>query len=134
MALAMIGLIIVQTYWINNAINVKENQFSQLINRVLYNVVSELQKQETVYHIIEEMEPADSNSSWHGISQFNLRIEGSEYVEQYSENHEEHNGRHIVNQEYFMYQQSGSGEDGTITIVSEDTSFALDGNNFGRYH
>ena len=128
MALAMIGLIIVQTYWINNAISVKENQFSQLINRVLYNVVAELQKQETVYHIIEEMELVDSNSSWHGISQFNLRIEGSEFVEEYSVEQEGNEHRRIVNQEYFMYQQSGSGEDGTITIISEDTSFAMDGN------
>ncbi len=127
MALAMIGLIIVQTYWINNAISVKENQFSQLINRVLYNVVAELQKQETVYHIIEEMEPADSNASWHGISQFSLRIEGSEYVEDYSVEHKQNQNRHSVNQEYYMYQQSGSGDDGTITIISEDTSFVGDG-------
>ena len=127
MALAMIGLIIVQTYWINNAISVKENQFSQLINRVMYNVVAELQKQETVYHIIEEIEPVDTAASWQGISQFNLRIEGSEFVEEYSVEQEGNEPRKIVNQEYFMYQQSGTGDDATVTIISEDTSFASDG-------
>ena len=37
MALAMLGLILVQTYWINNAYQLKENQFSQLVNRALNN-------------------------------------------------------------------------------------------------
>ena len=127
MAFAMIGLIIVQTYWINNAISVKENQFSQLINRVLYNVVSELQKQETVYQIIEEMEPDDSSITWNGgSSQFNLHIEGSNYMEEYSPDPQSDEHKRIVNQEYFMYQQSGTGEDATITIISEDTTLTVD--------
>jgi two-component system phosphate regulon sensor histidine kinase PhoR len=76
MGFAMIALIIVQTYWINNAYRIKEKQFSQLVNRALYNVVSELQEREAVWHIMEETQPLDT--SWQEemayFEQYNLDI------------------------------------------------------------
>ncbi len=62
MGLAMIALIIVQAYWITNAYRLKEKQFSQLVNRALYNVVSEVQERETVWNIMEEAQVWDT--SW----------------------------------------------------------------------
>lgn len=62
MGFAMIALIIVQTYWINNAYRLKEKQFSQLVNRALYNVVNEIQERETIWHIMDEAAVFDS--SW----------------------------------------------------------------------
>ena len=60
MGLAMIALIIVQAYWITNAYRLKEKQFSQMVNRALYNVVSEVQERETVWHIMEEAQVWDT--------------------------------------------------------------------------
>jgi signal transduction histidine kinase len=62
MGLAMIALIIVQAYWITNAYRLKEKQFSQMVDRALYNVVSEVQERETVWHIMDEAQVFDS--SW----------------------------------------------------------------------
>ena len=39
-------LILVQAYWINNAISIKEDQFEQLVNKGLDNVVKEIENQE----------------------------------------------------------------------------------------
>ncbi|MCK5463024.1 MAG: hypothetical protein KAI95_08400, partial [Bacteroidales bacterium] len=62
MGLAMIALIIVQAYWITNAYRLKEKQFSQLVNRALYNVVGEIQERETIWHIMDEAQVYDT--SW----------------------------------------------------------------------
>ncbi len=76
MGFAMIALILVQTYWINNAYRLKEKQFSQMVNRALYNVVGELQEREAVWHIMEEADPFDT--SWQEemayFEQYNLDI------------------------------------------------------------
>ncbi len=62
MGLAMIALIIVQAYWITNAYRLKEKQFSQMVDRALYNVVSEIQERETIWHIMDEAQVYDT--SW----------------------------------------------------------------------
>lgn len=53
----MIALIIMQAYWINNAVNLKEQQFSQLVDRILMDLGNDLQQQETVVRIINEIDP-----------------------------------------------------------------------------
>jgi signal transduction histidine kinase len=62
MGFAMIALIIVQAYWITNAYRLKEKQFSQMVDRALYNVVSEIQERETIWHIMDEAQEFDT--SW----------------------------------------------------------------------
>jgi signal transduction histidine kinase len=57
MIIGMIGLILVQTYWINNALNIKENQFDQIVNRALNDIAFEIEKRETVLSILKEMQP-----------------------------------------------------------------------------
>ncbi|MEZ4999341.1 MAG: HAMP domain-containing sensor histidine kinase [Bacteroidales bacterium] len=49
------GLILVQIYWINNAIEAKNQQFRVLINSALDAVVSDLERQETIDRIFEEI-------------------------------------------------------------------------------
>lgn len=60
MGCAMVALIIVQAYWINNAYRLKEKQFSQLVNRALDNVVDEIQERETIWHILDEAQAFDT--------------------------------------------------------------------------
>ena len=53
MAIILLGLILVQSYWINNAISIKEKQFNQLVNRALSNVIYQVENDEAV-HIIKD--------------------------------------------------------------------------------
>ena len=46
MGLAMASLILVQAYWIKNAILVKEKQFDQLITRSMIDITHEIEKLE----------------------------------------------------------------------------------------
>lgn len=74
MAIGMTLLILVQTYWINNAIQIREKQFAQVVNRILDNVSMELEKRETVVHIIDQMNPGWNNDSTTTQSTINLQI------------------------------------------------------------
>ncbi len=51
----MIALILMQAYWINNAVDLKEQQFTQLTDRILMDVGNDLQQQEAIVHIINEI-------------------------------------------------------------------------------
>ncbi len=57
MALAIIGLVIVQSYWILNAVEVKNQQFRQLAYRTLYSIIHEIEKQEVRTLLMSEMRP-----------------------------------------------------------------------------
>ena len=46
-SIALIGLITIQIYWIKEAVDVKEKQFSQLVNKVMLQVVNKLETLET---------------------------------------------------------------------------------------
>lgn len=43
-SLALIGLIAIQVYWVNNAISLGEDRFEQSVNEALNNVVYRLEK------------------------------------------------------------------------------------------
>lgn len=55
MVIGMTGLILVQAYWINNAWNIKERQFDQLINNSLNRISDEVERRETMLHILKEL-------------------------------------------------------------------------------
>ena len=57
LSLSLIGLIVVQSYWIKNAIEIKEEQFSQLVNKAIGNIIDEIENREMVYQVVNEMEP-----------------------------------------------------------------------------
>ena len=62
MALATGGLIIVQSYWINNAVSVKEQQFRFLAFRTLGTVTHELEKHEAITMVLDELRPSTTDS------------------------------------------------------------------------
>lgn len=64
--IASITLIVIQSIWINNAIDSKEKQFHQDILRILDNIVKDIEEQEIIYQAVNETGPqkyAYGNSS-----------------------------------------------------------------------
>ena len=57
LSITLIGLIVVQSYWIKNAIEIKEEQFKQLASKGIDNIVAEIENREMVYQVVNEMEP-----------------------------------------------------------------------------
>ena len=57
MGLALVGLLIFQVKWITGALNLKQQQFSQMVNRSLVKVIRDLEEEETSYNITGEMIP-----------------------------------------------------------------------------
>lgn len=64
MTLATIGLIIVQSYWIKNAVEVKEQQFRFLAFRTLGSVTHEIEKQEALTMVLSELSPSSQIDSF----------------------------------------------------------------------
>jgi len=57
LSITLIGLIFVQVYWIKNAIEIKHEQFKQLVSNGLDNIVKEIENREMVYKVVNEIEP-----------------------------------------------------------------------------
>ncbi len=57
MTTALLGLIGVQGYWIRNAVDVKQQQFKQVVNKALTSVVEQLEEMETMDNIVHEIIP-----------------------------------------------------------------------------
>lgn len=61
-AIALMALIAVQSYWIRQAVQIKQEEFGELVHTSLSNLVLKLEKEETKNHIIREFGfPADSS-------------------------------------------------------------------------
>jgi signal transduction histidine kinase len=55
MTVTLIGLIVVQAYWIKNGIRLKKEQFKNLAQSALNEVVEKLKTEETLFHISNEI-------------------------------------------------------------------------------
>ncbi|UCH13203.1 MAG: HAMP domain-containing histidine kinase [Bacteroidales bacterium] len=104
MGLAMICLIFVQSYWIRNAVTVKEGQFDQLVNKILAEVANKVQRQEAVHHIINEINPFYFDTT---VSLFD-------------------NGFEIEHDFYFYQQSSDQDVNTNISVYSTDTFIIVD--------
>jgi signal transduction histidine kinase len=98
---SLIALIGLQSFWIENAFNVKEQQFKQQVNIALTSIVKSLQKEETAYLLIKELNslPDDSieksndkidNNKVHTVQQKNSKsLNFSKEIYLSSQSHQE---------------------------------------------
>jgi two-component system, OmpR family, phosphate regulon sensor histidine kinase PhoR len=62
MSVVSLGLIAMQSYWISNAVKVKEQQFRHLAFRTLGNVIQEIEKHEAASMMLNELQPRNLDS------------------------------------------------------------------------
>ena len=64
------GLIIIQIYWINNAIEAKNQQFRVYVNNALTAVVLDMEQQETIERIVEEIDIYEAGKADNSFKHF----------------------------------------------------------------
>lgn len=69
MSLALLGLIIFQSFWISSAYRVKEKHFNQLVQKALTQAIYDIQRNETVNFILDEMETLQYDTTFYSPAQ-----------------------------------------------------------------
>lgn len=63
MTLGLLGLILVQGYWMKKAVILKEQQFRHLVNQSLASVINELELREAFLYVVDELVLSEVDSS-----------------------------------------------------------------------
>ncbi len=69
MSLALLGLIIVQSFWLSNAFRVKGNHFDQQIHKALAEASNNIQRKETMSYIFDEFNSVEDDSNIYSSNQ-----------------------------------------------------------------
>ncbi len=72
MALALIGLVSFQMYWINNAINISEDRFKKGVHDALNSVSNKLEQQEIVYTAAKRLQFSQHGKTWIGLDSIKI--------------------------------------------------------------
>ncbi|MFC2117485.1 sensor histidine kinase [Bacteroidota bacterium] len=115
--LALIGLITIQIYWIKEAANVKKKQFDQLVNKVMSQVVSNLETLETQNVALTLLNKAFSDND--SLNSTNISENSFQNI----------NGRgYSLGEEYYMNQESNGNIStkidlmtGTVVFMAKDS-------------
>jgi two-component system phosphate regulon sensor histidine kinase PhoR len=62
MAVSLLGIIMVQYFWVRNAIEVKEQQFDRVVNDALIEIVKNFDKEKNIYLVKDRLWSRDSNT------------------------------------------------------------------------
>ncbi len=57
MTVTLLGLLIIQSQWIRNAMSLKQQQFSLAVNKSVSNIIANLENRETRMNVVREMDP-----------------------------------------------------------------------------
>ncbi len=57
MTITLLGLLIIQSQWIRNAMSLKQQQFSLAVNKSVSNIITNLETRETRMNVVREMDP-----------------------------------------------------------------------------
>lgn len=114
LSIAMIALVVVQTYWFKNSIDAKHQQLGLVVNQVFEEISTELAENQTITTILEEIRPPvvhhQSKTVWnYRIDQRSTLGEKDEHV--YSEPHNS-----IINQKVEII------DDSIIIVTGQDES------------
>lgn len=64
MGVAVIGLLLVQAFWIDNAFKLKEKHFNQVVHEALAQTVFDVQRDETVNYVFSEFAPEQFDTTF----------------------------------------------------------------------
>lgn len=125
LSIAMIALVVVQTYWFKNSIEAKEEQLGLVVSQVLEEISNELAENQTITTILEEIQPPvvhhQSTTVW------NYRIDQRSTLGEI----EESDGRSEADRETHVYSQPHNSiinqkveiiDDSIIVVIGQDES------------
>jgi len=75
MSISLVGIILVQYFWIKNAIEVKEKQFDNAVFNSMNSIVSRLDRYNTIDFITNKVYPSNYNDSLFSIKEADLKLD-----------------------------------------------------------
>jgi two-component system phosphate regulon sensor histidine kinase PhoR len=120
MALALMGLISFQMYWINNAINISEASFKKGVHDALNAVSNKLEQQEIVYTAANKLQYSQEGKTWFGTDSIKLIS---------TKKKNDSSKRYLLKDEdvrqFYLKSDSGAGDHALLTIdIETDKPFS----------